>query len=96
MWRRGTDLDENDRRTDSQETIELDESIVLDLVIVAVHVHLFDALDSQVIVLKGELIGVGRKLVGVIDDGIGEGSGEQDDLSGRRKAPFWSVLNRNL
>lgn len=74
--------DEDDGRADSQEAIKLHQGGVLLLVTAAVHVDLFDTLDSQLLVLEGDFVCVWSKLGRIAVDMGGECSREEDDLSG--------------
>lgn len=77
-----TNLDEDDGRPDSQKTVKIDQRLVLVLLIGAVQVELFNALHSQFLMLKGQFVGLGRKLRRVLVDVDREGGGEQNDLDG--------------
>ena len=80
-------LDENDRRTDGQEAVELYEYIILVFIGLAIQVNLFDALDREILMSKCHLIGVLGEVLGVADDMLREGGREEDDLDGLRDHP---------
>lgn len=75
-----TNPDENDRRADSEQAVKLDEVGVLLLIITAVHVQLLDTLDGQLLLVKGDFIGVRGKLGGISVNVEGERGGKQNNL----------------
>ncbi len=95
-----TDLDKDDGRTDGHETVEFAENLVLLLLIRAVHVHLRDALDREILLAKLHLVGVRRKAASVDHHLIREGGGEEKNLdrlgekTGERELAFPRVQYR--
>lgn len=75
-----TNPDENDRGADGEQAVKLDEVGVLLLVIAAVHVQLLNTLDGQLLLVKGDLIGVRGKLGGISVNVERERGREQDNL----------------
>lgn len=69
-----TALDENDGRSDSHQTVELEQRGILLLVVVTVKIHLLDALHSELLHFESDLVGVGRKDVGEVQNLLWESS----------------------
>ena len=67
-----TYLDKNNRRSYSQEAVEFDQDVILVLCIVTIKVDLLDALDRQVLVFQGHLVGIRGEILGVFDDLVRE------------------------
>lgn len=80
-------LDEDDGRRDGHEAVELQKNTELVLFAFGIQVELLDTLNSKLLMLESELVGVGRERLCVADDLIGESSGEKDDLGVLRKEP---------
>lgn len=76
-----TNLDENDRRADGEQTVEVDKSLVLVLVIRAVQVQLLNTLDRQLLMLEGDLVGLGGELGRIFVHVSREGSRKEHDLN---------------
>lgn len=76
-----TNLDENDGRADGEQTVEVDKSLVLVLVIRAVQVQLLNTLDRQLLMLEGDLVGLRGELGRIFVHVSREGSRKEHDLN---------------
>ena len=75
-----TNLNENDRGSDSKKTVELDKSLILILLVGTVKIKLLDTLDGQFLVLQGDLV-CRRREFRCISVNVGrECCGEKNDL----------------
>jgi hypothetical protein len=83
----GTYPDENDGRSNSKQSIKLNQILVLFFVTAAIHVKLLDTLNSQLLVLESDFIGSGGEFIRIAVDVCGESSGEQDNLNITREHP---------
>ncbi len=87
-------LDEYDRGSNSKETVEFDQDIILGLLAVTVQIDLLNTFDSQVLVSQCHLVGAGCKALGVPNNCIRECCREENDLDGWRNEPeYWSIDN---
>jgi hypothetical protein len=77
-----TDPDENNGRSDSEKSVELHQVAILFVVVVAIHVELFDTLDRQLLVLESDLVRVRGELARISVDVSGESGGKENDLNG--------------
>lgn len=73
--------DEDDGRGLGHETVELQQSFVLVVVLVDINVELLDALDGQILVSESKNVGIGREAVCVRNDVLGECGREEDCLT---------------
>lgn len=71
-----TYLDENNGGANLHQTVELAKNAVLLALIGAVHEHLRDATDRKLLDFELDVVGVGSKLLGVLDDSVGESGRE--------------------
>ena len=72
----------DNRRSDSEQSVELNEVLVLLLVTATVHVELFDTLNGQLLMLQSNFVGIGGEFAGVAVDMGRESGREEDNLNG--------------
>lgn len=80
-----TDPDEDNGRSDSEKSVELHQVAILFIVVVAIHVELFNTLDCQLLVLESDLVRVRGELGRISVDVCGESGGKENDLNGSGK-----------
>lgn len=78
-------LDENDRGADCHEAVKLHENIVFVTLGRAVHVHLRNALDSELLLLESHGVRVGREALSILNDSVWKGGREEQHLYVFRK-----------
>lgn len=80
-----TDPDEDNGRSDSEKPVELHQVAILFIVVVTIHVELFDTLDRQLLVLEGNFVRVRSELARIAVDVGRKSGGEENDLNGSGK-----------
>lgn len=74
-------LDEDDRRADSHQAVKLDEDVIFVRFTRAVHVHLRDTSDCELLLLEAHGVRIGRISLGKFDDAIRESGREEQNLN---------------
>lgn len=82
-----TNLDEDHRLTNGHQTVKLAQNVVLGVVVRAVDKHLGDALDGEFGALQLQAVSIGRELLCVILDLLGESSRKEENLDVSGKDP---------
>ena len=72
--------DEDDRRSNGEQSVELNKVLVLFFLAGAVHVELLNALNGQFLVLECDFVGVGSELARITVNVRREGGREQNNL----------------
>ena len=78
---RATHLDKDDRRSNVHHLVKLDKTLIFLFLIATVEIKLTDALDSQLLMLECDLVGIRCKSCGILYHVVWKRGREENDLN---------------